>query len=182
VAVSEVAAAGRSDPSDPSDNKLTKEEVMAVRKGDRAPTFELPQGPGDVIDLGDFLGREKVVLLFFPLAFSPVCTTELRTVSREWDEWESLDARVFGISVDSPFVTSRFREEENIRFPILSDFNKRVSEEYGVLHEELLGLEGVSKRSVFVIDREGMVVYDWISENPGVEPDYAEVKQAIEAA
>ncbi len=155
---------------------------MTVRKGDRAPAFELPQGPGDMIDLGDFFGREKVVLLFFPLAFSPVCTTELCTVSREWDEWEGLDARVFGISVDSPFVTSRFREEENIRFPILSDFNKRVSEKYGVLHEELLGLEGVSKRSVFVIDREGTVVYDWISEDPGVEPDYAEVKQAVKAA
>ncbi|MCZ6824546.1 MAG: redoxin domain-containing protein [Gemmatimonadetes bacterium] len=155
---------------------------MTVRKGDRAPAFELPQGPGDMIDLGDFLGRKKVVLLFFPLAFSPVCTTELCTVSREWDEWEGLDARVFGISVDSPFVTSSFREEENNRYPILTDFNKRVSEEYGVLHEELLGLEGVSKRSVFVIDREGMVVYDWISEDPGVEPDYAEVKQAVKAA
>ncbi len=82
---------------------------MAVRRGDRAPAFQLPQEPGDVIDLGDVLGRDKVVLLFFPLAFSPVCTTELCTISREWDEWESLDARVFGISVDSPFVTSRFR-------------------------------------------------------------------------
>ncbi len=121
---------------------------MAVRKGDRAPAFQLPQRPGDENVLGEYLGREKDLLLFFPHAFGRVSTTELCTVSREWDEWERLDARVFGISVDSPFVTSRFREEENIRFPILSDFNKRVSEEYGVLHEELLGLEGVSKRSV----------------------------------
>jgi peroxiredoxin len=89
---------------------------------------------------------------------------------------------VFGISIDSPFVVKRFREEEGIGFPLLSDFNKTVAAEYGVLYEELVGLKGVAKRSAFVIDRSGTVVYDWVSEDSGVEPDYEAIKRAVEAA
>ena len=155
---------------------------MTIRKGDRAPAFRLPQAPGDFVDLGDHIGRDKVVLLFFPLAFSSVCTAELCRVSSDWIEWDELDARVFGISVDSPFVAKRFREEEGIGFPLLSDFNKTVAAEYGVLYEDYFGLEGVAKRSAFVIDRSGTVVYDWISEDSAVEPDYEAIKRAVEAA
>ncbi len=155
---------------------------MAVRTGDMAPAFQLPQGPGDVVDLGEHIGSEKVVLLFFPLAFSSVCTAELCTISQDWGAWDDLGARVFGISVDSPFVTQRFREEEGITFPLLSDFNKHVAEEYGVLYENLVGLEGVAKRSAFVVDASGRVVYDWVSEDSGVEPDYDEIRSALEAA
>jgi len=155
---------------------------MAIRSGDRATVFQLPAGPGEWVDLSEHMGRERVVLLFFPLAFSSVCTTELCTVTREWGGWEDLDARVFGISVDSPFVTKRFRESEGIGFPILSDFNRKVSRAYGVLHEDLLGLEGVAKRSAFVIGRNGMVVYDWVSDDPGVEPDYEAIRRALEDA
>lgn len=155
---------------------------MPIRTGDRAPPFRLPEAPGQVVDLGEHIGREKVVLLFFPLAFSSVCTDELRTVSREWDEWEKLDARVFGISVDSPFVAKRFREEEEIPFPLLSDFNRQVAQQYGVLHEDLLGLRGVAKRAVFVIGPDGTVVYDWVTDDPGFQPDYAAIKRALGAA
>lgn len=155
---------------------------MAIRTGDRAPSFQLPEGPGQIVDLGEYIGREKVVLLFFPLAFSSVCTSELCTVTREWDEWEGLDARVFGISVDSPFVTKRFREMEGIAFPLLSDFNKQVVEQYGVLQEELVGLLGVAKRAAFVIGRDGTVVYDWVSDDAGIEPDYSAIKRALEGA
>ncbi len=155
---------------------------MPIRTGDRAPPFRLPEAPGQVVDLAEHIGREKVVLLFFPLAFSSVCTDELRTVSREWDEWEKLDARVFGISVDSPFVAKRFREEEEIAFPLLSDFNRQVAKQYGVLHEDLLGLRGVAKRAAFVIGRDGKVVYDWVSDDPGFQPDYAAIKRALGAA
>ena len=155
---------------------------MTIRKGDRAPAFQLPQGPGEVVDLAEHIGRDKVVLLFFPLAFSSVCTAELCKITSDWVEWDELDARVFGISIDSPFVVKRFREEEGIGFPLLSDFNKTVAAEYGVLYEELVGLKGVAKRSAFVIDRSGTVVYDWVSEDSGVEPDYEAIKQAVEAA
>jgi peroxiredoxin len=168
--------------SDRTLTKTAKEAVMTIRKGDRAPAFQLPQGPGEVVDLAEHIGRDKVVLLFFPLAFSSVCTAELCKITSDWVEWDELDARVFGISIDSPFVVKRFREEEGIGFPLLSDFNKTVAAEYGVLYEELVGLKGVAKRSAFVIDRSGTVVYDWVSEDSGVEPDYEAIKRAVEAA
>lgn len=155
---------------------------MSVQEGDRAPGFVLPAGPGEELDAGELFGRERVVLAFFPLAFSPVCTDELCTFAERWDELSGLDARVLGVSVDSPFANARFREEEDIPFPLLSDFNREVSSEWGVLHEDLMGLEGVAKRSVFVVGGDGRVTYRWVTDDPGVEPDYDEVRAAVEAA
>jgi len=155
---------------------------MSVEKGDLAPGFTLAEAPGKTVDVGGLIGRQKVVLLFIPLAFSPTCTTEMDTFRSRWSEFEGLDARVFAISVDSPFVTSKFRQEEEIPFPVLSDFNRAVSERYGVLYDELLGLEGVSKRAVIVIGEDGRVAYRWVSEDPGVEPDYDAVRSAIRSA
>ena len=152
---------------------------MAIRKGDRAPGFALPAKPGEKIDVGEHIGQDRVVLLFFPLAFSPVCTDEMCHFRDEWSEWESLDAKVLGISVDSPFVTDRFRTEEKIPFDILSDFNKDVSANYGVLHEELIGLKGVAKRSAFVIDADGTVAYAWVTDDPRVQVPFDEVKAAL---
>ena len=97
-----------------------------------------------------------------------------------WGEWEGLDARVLGISVDSPFVTDRFHKEQNIPFPILSDFNREVASSYGVLHEDLKGLKGVAKRSAFVIDADGKVAYQWVTEDPRVQVPFAEVKAALQ--
>lgn len=155
---------------------------MAVRKGDKAPGFALAAKPGEVVDLNDVIGKEKVVLLFFPLAFSPVCTTEMCTLRDAWSDWEKLDARIFGISVDSPFVTDKFRQDERIPFPILSDFNKDVARTYDVLHEELMGLKGICKRSVFVIDEDGTVVYEWVSENPKNQIPFEEIQSALRSA
>lgn len=155
---------------------------MTVREGDTAPGFSLPMAPGEEVDLDEHLGREPVVLLFFPLAFSPVCTTELCTFADRWDELGEPDARFFAVSVDSPFVTARFREEAGIPFPVLSDFNREVSERYGVLYEELLGLHQVAKRAVFVIGDDGTVRYRWVTEDPGVEPDYDTVEDALRRA
>lgn len=152
---------------------------MPVHEGDVAPTFSLPMAPGEEVDVGQHLGSEPVVLLFFPLAFSPVCTTEMCAFSRRWNDLRETDVRFFAISVDSPFVTARFRKEEEIPFPVLSDFNREVSETYGVLYEELLGLHEVAKRSVFVIGADGTVVYRWVTEDPGVEPDYDAVEEAL---
>ena len=154
---------------------------MAVRKGDKAPGFALAAKPGEVVDLNEVLGKEKVVLLFFPLAFSPVCTTEMCTMRDAWADWKKLDSKVYGISVDSPFVTNKFREEESIPFPILSDFNKDVSRTYDVLHEDLMGLKGVSKRSAFVIGDDGTVVYDWVSDDPKNQVPFDEIQAALKS-
>lgn len=152
---------------------------MQISVGDHVEAFALPFEPGGTIDLADHLGSEPIVLLFFPLAFSSVCTAELCRFRDDWDAFAALDAAVFGISVDSPFVTQRFRAEENLPFPILSDFNRAVSRDWGVLYEEVMGLRGVSKRAAFVIGRDGRVAYAWVTEDAHVEPDYDEVRQAV---
>jgi peroxiredoxin len=152
---------------------------VSIRKGDKAVEFKLPAKPGEEVNVGEHIGKDKVVLLFFPLAYSPVCTDEFCAMRDSWSEWQNLDAKVFGISVDSPFVTEKFRSENNIPFPLLSDFNKEVATTYGALHDELVGLKGVAKRSAFVIDANGKVVYDWVSDDPKQMPNFDEIKAAV---
>lgn len=152
---------------------------MSISQGDKAPTFELACKPGETVNVGDSIGRETTVLLFFPFAFSPVCTDEMCHFHDHWNEWEGLEAKVFGISVDSPFVTEKFRQEQNIPFPILSDFNKDVSRMYGALHEDLKGMKGVSKRAAFVIGPDGVVRYAWVSDDPRVQVNFEEIKTSI---
>jgi peroxiredoxin len=152
---------------------------VATQTGTKAPPFELPCKPGETVNVGDHLGKEKIVLLFFPLAYSPVCTDEMCSMRDSWQQWEQLDAKVFGISVDSPFVVDKFRNDLNIPFPILSDFNKEVAPKYDALHEDLMGLKGVAKRAAFVIDANGEIVYDWISDDPKQMPDFDEIKAAL---
>lgn len=152
---------------------------MALKKGDKAPAFKLPAKPGEEVDVGSHFGKDSVVLLFFPLAFSSVCTAEMCHMRDNWADYQNLGAKVFGISVDSPFVTDRFRQTESIPFPILSDFNKTVSRQYDALHEELMGLKGVSKRAAFVIGKDGAVKYAWVSEDPKVQVKFDEIKAAL---
>lgn len=152
---------------------------MTIAVGDSAPSFELQHRPGETIDLGDHLGREKVVLLFFPLAFSAVCTAELCTVRDRWNALSGLDAVVLGISVDSPFVTDRFRQAEEIPFPLLSDFNAEAASAWGVLYDEFYGLRNVAKRAAFVVGTDGLVSYAWVTEDADVLPDYDELLAAI---
>ncbi len=152
---------------------------MTVQPGDPAPTFALPEAPGQTVDLAERVGKRPVVLLFFPLAFSSTCTAEMCAMRDDWSAWEDLDADVLGISVDSPFVTKKFRDEHGLPFPVLSDFNREAAREYGVMYEDFYGLKDVAKRAVFVIGGDGRVEYRWVSENAGVEPDYEEVRQAI---
>lgn len=153
-----------------------------IRVGDRAPTFSLAAAPGEFVDLADHLGSDRIVLLFYPLAFSGVCTAELCAIRDSWDRYAALDARVFGISVDSPFATSRFRESEALPFPLLSDFNKEVSAAYGVLETNAFGMVGIARRSVFVIGTDGIVHYAWAAEDDGIEPDYEAMIRAVAAA
>ena len=106
---------------------------MSLAIGDPAPPFSLQEAPGVIADVGACFGNEPVVILFFPLAFSGVCTEEFCAIRDDWAAWSELGARVFGVSVDNPFVSAKFRESENLPFPLLSDFNKTVTTEWGCL-------------------------------------------------
>ena len=152
---------------------------MSLTVGSKAPAFTLPSQPGQPVDVGAIIGKEKIVLLFIPLAFSPVCTAEMCHFRDHWNHWAALGCNIFAISVDSPFTVAKYREIENIPFPVLSDFNKDVSRLYDSLHEDLMGLKGVSKRSAFVIDAKGVVKYAWISESPLVQVDFAAIEAAV---
>ncbi len=154
---------------------------MPINQGNQAPKFELPEKPKEMVNVGDLIGKEKIVLLFFPFAFSPVCTEEMCHFRDTWAQWESLDARVFAISVDSPFVANRFKEDQQIPFPVLSDFNKEVCSQYGGLHDDLIGLKGVAKRSAFVIAQDGTIAYKWVTEDPRVQVPFDEVKAALDS-
>ena len=147
--------------------------------GSEAPDFSLLRDlKEDPVSLSQHRG-EPVVLMFVPLAFSGVCTEELCHVGENWAEWGSLGAAVYGISIDSPFVNTRWAEDMGVPFPVLSDFNKEAATAYGVLHEELAGLRGIAKRSVFVVDRDGIVSYAWVSDDPGVLPPFDEILGAV---
>lgn len=154
---------------------------MALSAGTEAPELELPEGaPDNMVNLSDFEGSENVVLLFVPMAFTGVCTDELCTVSEQINDFESLDARVFGASVNSPFTLNEWKEKEGITIPILSDFNREAINAFDVKREELLGLESVANRSAFVIDGDGIIQYAWESDDPGVLPDFDEIKSILD--
>lgn len=155
---------------------------MALDVGEKAPAFKLSSGPGENIDVGELIGKEKVLLLFFPLAFSSVCTAEMCRMAEDWQEWEEIGVRVFGISVDSLFALQRFREDEKIPFPLLSDFNRTTAQEYDVLYKNFFGVEGVAKRSAFVLDSSGTIAYSWSTDDASVEPDYEAVLAATVSA
>lgn len=155
---------------------------MPLSTGDRAPGFALPAAPGEIVDVGAEIGARPIVLFFFPLAFSSVCTEELCEVRDGWREWQDADAAVYGISVDSPFANRRFREDLDLPFPLLSDFNHDVGAEYGVLYEDYFGLRGVARRAAFVIGTDGRIAYAWVSERDDVLPDFEAVRRAVRAA
>ena len=155
---------------------------MTLETGTKAPDFTLktktPDGLVDV-KLSEQIGQNSVVLLFFPFAFTSVCTAEACSVRDDLTSYENLDAKVFGISVDSPFAQEVMSEKENLNFPLLSDFNKSTSSDYGVLYDEFIGFAGVSKRAAFVISKEGKIVFSWSSDDPKQLPDFNALKAAI---
>lgn len=152
---------------------------MTLAVGQQAPNFSLKAtGEKEQVSLSDYEGK-NVVLLFFPFAFSPVCTDELCGVSEGLSEYAQVGTDVVAISVDSPFTNEAFARAEDIRFPLLSDFNKEVSEQYGVLYD-LGDFKGVSKRAAFVVDKGGVIQYAWSSDDPKQVPDFAEIKGKLE--
>ncbi|MCX7983928.1 MAG: peroxiredoxin [Bacteroidetes bacterium] len=151
-----------------------------VTKGDKAPSFSLYDADRTERSLQEFTGK-KVVLVFYPGAFTSVCTKELCTFRDTLAKFNKLNAVVLGISVDSPFANKAFADANKINFPLLSDYERKVSELYGGVHRDFAGLKGytAAKRAVFVIDERGVVVYTWVTENPANEPPYDEVEQAL---
>ena len=155
---------------------------MTLSIGVKAPNFTLKTKNAEglqEIDLSSFKGESNVVLLFFPFAFTGVCTEETCSVRDDLSSYEELDAQVLGISVDSPFAQEAMALKEGLNFPLLSDFNKNASKEYGVLYEDFIGFEGVSKRSAFVISKEGTITFSWSSDDPKQLPDFESIKNAL---
>ncbi len=152
---------------------------MKIEIGLKAPAFSLYSSEKEKISLNDYKGK-NVVLLFFPLAFTGVCTKELCNVRDNIGIYNNSKAKVLAISVDSPQTLAKFKEEQHLNFPLLSDFNKIVSAAYDCLYETFsLDMKGVSKRSAFVIDGDGVVRYAEVLENASEEPNYTAIQNAL---
>lgn len=152
---------------------------MSLQVGDKAPDFKLNSSELKEVSLNDFKGK-KVILHFFPLAFTGVCTTQLCTMRDSFGYYDGLNAQILGISVDSPFALAKFKEEQAYQFPLLSDFNKETAAAYGALYGDfVLGLKGVAKRSAFVIDEEGKIIYAEVLEDAGNLPNFDAINKAV---
>jgi peroxiredoxin len=158
---------------------------MPIQVGKPAPEFTLKgfaspdaQAPQE-FSLSQFKGQKNVVVLFFPLVYTPVCTTEMCGVRDTISQFSDLKAQVLAISVDNPFAQRAWAKENRLNFPVLSDFNKEVSAKYDTLFADLKGWKGVSKRSAFVIDRQGIVRYAECSDDPGKLPSFPAIQDCL---
>ena len=152
---------------------------MGLTIGQNAPEFILHDTEKKIVTLAEFKGN-NLLLLFFPLAFTGVCTKELCSVRDNIAAYNNVNAKVFGISVDSPQTLARFKEEQHLNFPLLSDFNKEASIVYGCLYDAFIGwMKGVSKRSAFIIDKEGIIQYAEVLENAGDLPDFEKISKTL---
>lgn len=152
---------------------------MKINIGQPAPDFSLYDETKNKTTLSSLKGS-NVLLLFFPQAFTSVCTKELCGVRDNIALYNNANAKVFGISVDSVFTLAQFKEAQHYNFPLLSDFNKEVSSAYGAIYENwILDMKGVSKRAAFVIDKNGTVQYAEVLENAGDVPDFAQIEKTL---
>jgi peroxiredoxin len=152
---------------------------MSIDIGAKAPDFELPNEDREPVKLSEQLKSGPVVLAFFPAAFSSVCTTEMCKFRDSSSELNSVGAKVLGVSVDTFFALKAWKDAEKLNFPLLSDFNKTVTAQYDVLNPDMIGLKGIAKRAVFVIDKNGVVRHKEVLEDARNEPDYGKVKQTL---
>ncbi|WP_235291045.1 redoxin domain-containing protein [Portibacter lacus] len=152
---------------------------MTIKRGDKAPDFSLYSSDKEKVSLSDYHGK-NVIILFFPLAFTSVCTNELCSIRDEKSKYDDLNAEVLGISIDTVMVLDKFKTEQGYNFKLLSDFNKEVCRAYGSYYDEfVLGMKGVAKRSAFVIDKEGIVKYAEVLDNAGEQPNFDNVKKTL---
>ena len=153
---------------------------MGLNVGDKAPNFELVDTELKMRTLEEFRGK-KVILSFLVAASSPVCTTEMCTFRDSWDEISKLVAQVVAISNDGPFANKAFAEKHNLSFPILGDYKSKTIRDYDVLMPHLLHIKDydAAKRSIFIVDKNGTIVYKWVSDDPLKEPNYQEIKDFL---
>ena len=153
---------------------------MNIEVGQPAPEFTLYDSTKNKITLSDMKGK-NVLLLFFPLAFTSTCTAELCSIRDNISFYNNVNAKVFGISVDSLHTLAKYKSDQNLNFTLLSDFNKDVSSLYGSLYEMFgYNMKGVSKRSAFVIDKDGIVRYAEVLENAGEQPNFKNITLILE--
>src|SRR5262245_54120245 len=153
---------------------------MSVDVGSQAPDFTLVNDDRQPVTLSQLRGR-PVVLAFFPAAFSGVCQKELCTFRDSMARLNQANAQVYGISVDTFFSLKAFVDQQHFTFPLLSDFNKQTIRDYGVFNEDMIGLKGISKRAVFVIDKDGVVRHKEVLEDARNEPNYDKVFASLAA-
>jgi glutaredoxin-dependent peroxiredoxin len=161
---------------------ITKQKAdMALQVGDKAPDFTLRNSEKEQVSLKQFRGKNTIIL-FFPMAFTGVCTKELCAMRDSIADYEKLDAQILAISVDSVFSLGKWKEEQNFNFPLLSDFNKTVSKKYDTIYKDFVfEMKGVSKRSAFVVDGAGIIRYAEVLENAGEIPNFDAVKQTLQS-
>jgi glutaredoxin-dependent peroxiredoxin len=151
---------------------------MPADIGSKAPDFTLTNQDREPVTLSEQKGR-PVVLAFFPAAFSSVCTKELCTFRDSLARLNQARAQVYGISVDTFFSLKAFQEQQQLNFPLLSDFNKQVIRDYGVFNEDMIGLKGIAKRAVFVLDKDGVIRHREVLDDARNEPSYEKVQEVV---
>jgi peroxiredoxin len=158
---------------------MMQEAFMPADVGSKAPDFTLTNQERQPVTLSQQQGR-PVVLAFFPAAFSSVCTKELCTFRDSLARLNQANAQVFGISVDTFFALKAFHDQQHLTFPMLSDFNKQTIREYGVYNEDMIGLKGVAKRAVFVLDKDGIIRHRQVLDDARNEPDYETIFTTVD--
>jgi peroxiredoxin len=158
-----------------------------VQEGEPAPAFTAPaakpNGDIEAVSVSELVGDGPVVLAFFPGAFTSVCTAEMETFEDRLADVRGAGADVVGVSIDSPFSLQEFAGQHDLSFPLVGDTDKEVIDAYDVRMDfDALGVHGLAKRAVFVVDADRTVTYAWVSEDPGVEPDYDDVIEAAAEA
>lgn len=150
-----------------------------VEVGQPAPKFTLPDQDNKPRNLDEFLGQKHIVLAFYHADFSSVCTREMCTLRDDLSRLEEYGAHVIGISADLHFSHKAFAEMNGLKMPLLSDWNREVIKMYDVYHEEIAGLKMMPRRSIFIIDKKGIIRYKWVSNVPKDEPNYGEVAEQL---
>jgi peroxiredoxin len=154
---------------------------MPADVGAKAPDFTLTNQDRTPVTLSEELKKGPVVLAFFPAAFSGTCTKEMCTFRDSMSELAGLSANVLGVSTDTFFALKAWADAERLTFPLLSDYNKTVIDQYGVVNPDMIGLKNIAKRATFVIDRGGTIRYREVLDDARNEPDYGKLRQALSA-
>jgi peroxiredoxin len=157
-----------------------KPASSGIGVGREAPDFELPDVNMNTHKLSDYRGK-KLVLAFFPAAESPICTLEMCNFRDSLKELMEIDAQVIGISVDGPFANKAFSQNRHLNFPLLSDYKRETINRYGIVMKDLGNLKDyrAAKRSIFIVGTNGIIQYEWVSDNPLVEPNYEDIKSML---